>query len=102
MSVNHTALGASAVNTRLTRSSCSGGPGLPPLPRRGLPNALHQPLVEQIDQAVRSVIGCPCAAASSDEQPVAELRVVAVGVEQRVGPVSLDEFAGGDRGGQPP
>ena len=50
---------------RLTRSSCTGGPGRPPLPRRGLPNALHHRLAAQIAQAVRAVIGCPFAAASS-------------------------------------
>ena len=65
MSVNHSRLGAAAVKTRLTWSSWIGGPGRPPLPRRGLPNALHQWLAEQIAQAVRPVIGCPFAAASS-------------------------------------
>jgi hypothetical protein len=37
-----------------------------------------------------------------DQEPVAELRVVAVGVEQCVGPVGPGQFTGGDRGGQPP
>jgi len=37
-----------------------------------------------------------------DQEPVTELRVVAVGVEQRVGPVGPGQFAGGDWCGQPP
>lgn len=56
---------ASAVKSRWTKSSCTGGPTLPPLPRRlRLPNALHQPLPEQIRHAVRSAIGCPASRAS--------------------------------------
>ena len=68
MSVSHTALGASAVNTRLTRSSCTGGPGRAPLPRRGLPSALHHRLAAQIAHAVRAAIGCPCAAGVIEQE----------------------------------
>ena len=58
--------------------------------RACLPNTLHQPLSEQIRHAVRSAIGCTGVAGLVGQEPVAELRVVAVGVEQRVGPVRLD------------
>ena len=36
------------------------------------------------------------------QQPVSELRVIPVGVEERVGAIGLHEFAGGDRVRQPP
>ena len=45
--------------------SCTGGPGLEPFPRLGLPNALHQPFSEQIRHAVRSAIDSPASRASS-------------------------------------
>lgn len=44
-----------AVNYRPTSSSCTGGPVLASLPRLRLPNALQQPLSEQIRQAVRAI-----------------------------------------------
>ena len=91
MSASHNWFGASAVKSRPTRSSWTGGPALPFLPRLRLPNTLHQPLFEQIRHAVRSAIGCPASRGLVDQEPVAELRVIAVGVEQRVGPVRLDE-----------
>jgi hypothetical protein len=36
------------------------------------------------------------------QRPVTELRVVAVGVEQRVGQIRLRQFTGRDRLGEPP
>jgi hypothetical protein len=65
MSVRHSRLGAATVNIRFTRSSCTGGPGRLPLPQRGMPNALHHRLAEQIAQAVRAAIGYTFATASS-------------------------------------
>ena len=57
---------------------------------------------EQIRHAVRSAIALAGVAGLVGQEPVAELRVVAVGVEQRVGPIRLVELGVGDRVGQPP
>lgn len=53
----------SAVNSRLTRSSCTGGPDLRCRPF--LLKLLDQPLVEQIRHAVRLPIDWPASSASS-------------------------------------
>src|SRR3954468_22810892 len=98
MSVNHSSLGAEAVNTRLTWSSCTGGPGRPPLPRRGLPNALPPPDGPADPPAGARSHRLPARGGLADREPVAELRIVSVGVEQRVGPVGPGQFTGGDRG----
>ena len=71
------------------------------LPRLGLPNALNQPLLEQICHAVRAGHRLACLVGLVDQEPVAELRVVAVGVEQGVGAVGLDQVGVGDRAEQP-
>lgn len=66
MSVSHNRFGLSAVKSRRTRSSWTGGPDLAFFPRPlRLPKALHQPLSRQIRQAVRSAIASPVARASS-------------------------------------
>ena len=66
MSANHNVFTASAVKSRSTRSSWTGGPTLPPLPRVGFfPNRLNQPFAEQIRHAVRLAINWPASAASS-------------------------------------
>ena len=54
MSVSQSRFAASAVNSRRTRSSWTGGPGRRPFPRLRLPNADHQPLSRQTRHAVRS------------------------------------------------
>jgi hypothetical protein len=98
MSVSHSWFGAVAVKSRPTRSSWTGGPTLPPLPLVFfLPNALHQPLSAQMRHTVRPHIG-----GLVDQEPVAELRVVSVGVEQRIGLIRLGQLGGGDGVGQPP
>ena len=51
-----------------------------------LPNADHQPLAEQIRHAVRSAIAWPVVAGLVGQEPVAELGIVAVGVEQARSP----------------
>jgi hypothetical protein len=66
-----------------------------------LPNALHHRLAAQLAQAVRAAIGCPARGGLVDEEAAAERWVVTMGVEQRVGPIRRDEFAGRDWGGQP-
>ena len=48
-SLSHNGFSASAVQSRFTASSCTGGPTLP----RFLPNTLHHLLSVQIRQAVR-------------------------------------------------
>ena len=65
MSVSHSWFGSSAVKSRLTRSSWTGGPGRLPFLPRFFPKALHQPLSEQIRQAVLAAIDSPAAPASS-------------------------------------
>ncbi len=65
MSPSHSWFGASAVKSRLTRSSWTGGPTFFPLPDFLFPNALHQPLSEQIRYTVRSAIDSPASRASS-------------------------------------
>ena len=65
MSANHSSLGALAVKSRPTRSSCTGGPGRVVLPRCFLLNTENQPLAEQIRHAVRLAITCPASRASS-------------------------------------
>ncbi|WP_457149483.1 hypothetical protein [Mycobacterium sp. URHB0021] len=57
-----------------------------------MPKTLHQPLVEQIRQAVRSAIACTRIAGLGDQESVAELRFIAVGVTQGVGAVGLSQF----------
>ena len=101
MSASHNVFAIGAVKMRPTRSSWTGGPVLPFLPRFFLPNALHHRLVEQIRQAVRSAIGCPASRGFLDEVAVAELRIIAVGVEQGVGPLRLQIFGVSDRVSQP-
>ena len=76
----------SAVKSRSTRSSWAGGPGFLPFLPRFLPNTLHQPW-SRADPPHRPVTaGLAGVAGLVGQQPVAELRVVAVGVEQRVRP----------------
>ncbi len=65
MSASHSWFGAVAVKSRRTRSSRTGGPAFLPLRPRFLPNALHQPMDEQIRHAVRSAIDRPASRASS-------------------------------------
>ena len=55
---------AAQVAVDWSRARDTGGPGLPPLPRAGLLNALHQWFSEHNAHAVRSPIGWPAAAAS--------------------------------------
>jgi len=50
MPLSQSRFGASAVNSRRTRSSCTGGPGRRAFPRRRVPNANHQPLSRQRDR----------------------------------------------------
>src|SRR5699024_12534326 len=65
MSVSDSSFWPTAVKSRSTRSSCTGGPALRCLPRRFLLMALVQPLPEQIRQAVRRHIFSPAVSASS-------------------------------------
>lgn len=101
--VSHSRFGAFAVKPRSTRSSCTGGPGfLPFLPRLDLPNALQQPLFEQIRHAVRRGHRLAGVGGLIEQQSVSGLGVVALRVEQRVGPVCLLQVGVDDRVGQPP
>lgn len=65
MSVSHSSFGPTAVKSRSTRSSCTGGPALRCRPRPFLLMELVQPPDEQIRQAVRRHIFSPAASASS-------------------------------------
>lgn len=110
MSPTHNWLGSSAMKTwRVTRclsttahrSSWTGGPGLPALPFLGFAEGAP-PAVGRADAPCRplghGLTGLGCLV---DEEPVPELGVLAVGVEQRVGSVGLDQFGVGDRARQP-
>ena len=93
-----------AVKSRCTRSSKAGVPGLRSSCRcgpRGLPNTDHQPFARA--DPPRGPVGHRLAllAGLVGQEPVAELRVVAVGVEQRVRPVRRHPLGVGDRLGQP-
>src|SRR5690554_2102262 len=101
MSQSHSRLGASALNWRSTRSSCAGGPAFLPLGPRFLPNTLHHP-VGRADPPHGAVARDPPSAGSLvGQEPVTELRVVSVSVEQGVRQVRLLELPGAHRGLQP-
>ena len=102
MSVSHSWFGASAVKSRWTRSSWTGGPG----PCRSCrASSCRTRSTSRCPSRSATPSGSPSTAAGVaglvGEEPVAELRVVAVGVEQRVGPVGRLELGVGDRAGQP-
>jgi hypothetical protein len=50
MSASHNRFGPSAVKSRWTRSSWTGGPGLPLLRRRFLLSALHHRMLQRANQ----------------------------------------------------
>src|SRR5699024_3448462 len=64
ISVSHSSLTLSAAKSRLTRSSCTGGPGRFPFLPRFFPNTDDHWLSRQIRHAVCSRITSPAAAAS--------------------------------------
>ncbi len=65
MSVSHNWFGSSAVNTRRTRSSCAGGPGLERFELFFLPKLDHQALSRQVFHTVRSHATWPASRTSS-------------------------------------
>jgi hypothetical protein len=69
-------------------------PGTPALAAAGLAERAPPAIAAQIAHAVRLAIGCPACGGLVDQEAVAVLRVVAVGVEQRVGPVGRDSSLG--------
>ena len=81
MSVSQIVFGADAVKVRSTRSSWTGGPGFLPLRPFLVPKQLHHRLAAQIRHTVRSQPPLADGSNLISQQPVAELRVVGVGVE---------------------
>ncbi len=103
MSVSHSRLGAAAVKFRQTLSSWTGGPGLGVLTAAGLLAEDAPPAVVAADPPGGSLgHRLTRRAGLVHQETVAELRVAAVRVEQRVGPVCPGQFGVGDWAGQPP
>jgi hypothetical protein len=67
-----------------------------------LPNVLHQPLLDVICHAVRSAICLAGVAGLIGGEPVPELGVVAVRVEQRIRAIRLHHLGIGDGVRLPP
>jgi hypothetical protein len=71
------------VKSRRTRSSWTGGPAYLTLPRF-FPKTLHQRLPRQIHHSVRSAHCGPRTAGFIGQEAIAELRILTMGIEQRV------------------
>ena len=111
MSASHSRFGPSAVKSRRTRSSCDGVPGLVALRLLGLLVAsrgevqVDRPPAVVPTEAPHHPVRYLWVITGADlvgQEPVAELGVVAMGVEDRVGEVRLLPLAGGDRLVEPP
>jgi len=91
MSASHSRFGPSAVKFRRTRSSWTGGPALALVRRLVLPNADHQALSRQIfpRRSGRHRVAGP--AGFVVQEPIPELGIITMRVEQGVRPMSLGE-----------
>jgi len=101
MSVSQTRSGAGAVKSRWTWSSWTAGPGLAAAPSALAHRARPQLLLRAQPPDPPLPGDVPGAFELVGQEPVAELGVVAVRVDQRVGQVGVLEFALADRVGQP-
>lgn len=96
LSACHSLFGPSAVKSRRTRSSCTGGPGFLVVPRL-FPNALDQMLSRQIRLAVLSAMAASRCGPHRPGGAVPGLRVVTAGIGQRVRAMALLEHGIGHR-----